>query len=168
MKKERVYFKMMSFMHETLYGLFRDATKVLRSAGLEAGQRVLEVGCGPGFFTVPTGEIVGPEGRVLSLDVNPIAVEHTARKARAARARNIEVVCRSAAETGEPAAAFDLAFVFGVAHPIGGMEDIWRELHRVVRPGGALAVEGRIQPSAELFRSLGRRGRMARYVRVDQ
>jgi predicted methyltransferase len=52
-------FKMMAFVHETLYGLFRDPTKALRDAGLEAGQTVLEVGCGPGFFTVPVARIVG-------------------------------------------------------------------------------------------------------------
>ena len=60
-RTNKLHFKMMSFVHETLYGLFRDPYKVLKAAGLEPGQRVLEVGCGPGFFTIPAARIIGEE-----------------------------------------------------------------------------------------------------------
>jgi ubiquinone/menaquinone biosynthesis C-methylase UbiE len=64
----------MSLVHEDLYGLFRDPYKALRAAGLEPGQKVLEVGCGPGFFTVPAAKTVGQGGIVYALDVNPLAI----------------------------------------------------------------------------------------------
>jgi len=44
---------MMSFVHEDMYRVFRDPYKVLKAAGLKPGQEALEVGCGPGFFTIP-------------------------------------------------------------------------------------------------------------------
>ena len=37
-------------------------------------QKVLEVGCGPGFFTIPTAKIVGEEGVVYAADVHPLHV----------------------------------------------------------------------------------------------
>jgi demethylmenaquinone methyltransferase/2-methoxy-6-polyprenyl-1,4-benzoquinol methylase len=159
---------MMSFVHETLYGVFRDSYRVLRAAGLELGQRVLEVGCGPGFFTVPAAEIVGEDGSVLALDVNPLAVEHVRQKVLEAGAQNARVVLANAGATGLPDQSFDLAFVFGLAHPIGGMDEIWAEIHRLLEPHGTLAVEGRLQPPGDLFQMVRRQGRLVRYHRIGQ
>jgi ubiquinone/menaquinone biosynthesis C-methylase UbiE len=157
---------MMSFIHETLYGLLRDPYKVLSAAGLKPGQRVLEVGCGPGFFTVPAAEIAGKEGSVLALDMNSLAVEHVRHKVDEARVGNARVILADATETGLPDQSFDLALVFGLAHPIGGIEEIWVEIHRLLQPEGTLAVEGRLQPPRGLFRRVHRQGRVARYDKV--
>jgi len=70
----RMSFIMISFIHETLYGLLRNSRRSLHAAGLRPRQAVLEVGCGPGFFTVPAAKIVGSEGNILAFDVNPFAV----------------------------------------------------------------------------------------------
>jgi ubiquinone/menaquinone biosynthesis C-methylase UbiE len=166
-RTNRMSFKMMSFVHETLYGLFRDPYKVLRAAGLEAGQRVLEVGCGPGFFTIPAARIVGEEGSVLALDVNSLAVEHVQRKIGTEGVTNVRAILANAAQTDLPAQSFALAFVFGFARPIGGMEAIWPELHRLLRPEGILSVEGRLRPPSELFHPLKRRGRIAQFRKVS-
>jgi ubiquinone/menaquinone biosynthesis C-methylase UbiE len=159
-------FKMMSFIHETLYGLFRDPYKALKAAGLEPGQEVLEVGCGPGHFTIPAAEIVGEDGSVLALDVNPLAIAHVQQKIDAQHVTNAKTVLANAAQTDLPDQNFDLIFVFGVAHPIGGMEAIWAEMHRLLKLGGTLAVEGRLQPPGELFRPAKRQGRIGQFNKV--
>ena len=92
----------MSFIHETLYGLFRDPYQVLNAAGLEPGQKVLEVGCGPGFFTIPAARIAGQEGSVLALDVNPLAVEHVQQKIERVGVTNAQVMLANAAQTDLP------------------------------------------------------------------
>jgi ubiquinone/menaquinone biosynthesis C-methylase UbiE len=163
---DRVHFKMMSFVHETLYGVFRDPYKVLDAAGLQPGQRVLEVGCGPGFFTVPAARIAGEEGGVCALDISPLAVDHVQRKVRAEGATNVEIVLADAARTELPDQSFDLAFVFGFANPIGGMEAIWAELYRLLRPAGTLAVEGQLQPPSKLFAPVKRQGRIAQFRKI--
>jgi ubiquinone/menaquinone biosynthesis C-methylase UbiE len=159
-------FKMMSFIHETLYGLFRDPYKALKAAGLKPGQEVLEVGCGPGHFTIPAAKTVGDEGSVLALDVNPLAVAHVQQKIDARHVTNAKTMLANAAQTGLPDRSFDLIFVFGVARPIGGMEAIWAELHRMLKPDGTLAVEGRLQPPGELFRPAKRQGRIGQFHRA--
>jgi ubiquinone/menaquinone biosynthesis C-methylase UbiE len=163
MLRDRIQFRMISFMHETMYGLFRDPFRPLEAAGLEPGRKVLEVGCGPGFFTVPASMMVGPEGSVTSLDVSPAAVDHVRHKVEEAGAANVEVLLANAADTGMASESFDLVFVFGLGRVAGDIEKTWKELHRILKPGGTLSIEGRLKPPPLLFRSLGRRNRIARF-----
>ena len=166
-RPNELHFKMTSFVHETLYGLFRDPDKALKAAELEPGQKVLEVGCGPGFFTVPAARIVGEEGSVLAFDINPAAVEHVRRKIEEAGVTNARVIVADAARTELPAGSFDLAFVFGLARPIGDMASIWTELHRLLKPQGTLSIEGWLRPPERLFRFVKRQGRIAQFRKAE-
>lgn len=119
------------------------------------------MGCGPGFFTVPAATIVGDSGSLVALDVNPAAVEHVHQKIEASGLTNARVVCADAGGTDLPDRSFDLAFVFGLGHAVGGAERIWREIHRLLKPEGTLSIEGRLRPPTDLFRPVSRRGRIA-------
>jgi ubiquinone/menaquinone biosynthesis C-methylase UbiE len=164
---DRAAFRMMSLIHEDLYSLLRDPYEVLKAAGLEPGQDVLEVGCGPGFFTVPAATIVGEGGTLYALDVNPLAVEKVQRKVAEAGVTNVKTVLADAARSGLPDESFDLVFLFGLARPVGGPEAIWVEMHRLLEPGGILTVEGRLQPDTALFRLLGSERRIARFSKIQ-
>src|SRR5512138_1264458 len=48
------------------------------------GDTVLDVGCGPGFFTVPMARLVGPLGRVVAVDIQEKMLEKARRKAEKA------------------------------------------------------------------------------------
>ncbi|MEW6113494.1 MAG: class I SAM-dependent methyltransferase [Thermodesulfobacteriota bacterium] len=166
-RANKTSFKMMSFVHETLYGLFRDPYKALKAAGLEPGQEVLEVGCGPGFFTIPTARIVGEAGSVLALDVNPLAVEHVRQEIEAAGMTNARTMLANAAQTDLPDQSFDLIFLFGLARPIGDMDKMWIELYRLLKPEGTLSIEGRLWPPLGLFHSVKRQGRISHFRKVE-
>jgi ubiquinone/menaquinone biosynthesis C-methylase UbiE len=165
-RQKSVNFKIMSFVHETLYGLFRDPYKALEAAGLESGQKVLEVGCGPGFFTLPAARTVGEAGSVLALDVNPLAVEHVRQKIKAGGITNARTVLANVAQTDLPDQSFDLIFLFGLARPIGDMEKMWLELYRLLKLEGTLSIEGRLCPPSELFHSVKRQGRISQFRKV--
>jgi ubiquinone/menaquinone biosynthesis C-methylase UbiE len=167
-EKNKICFMMMSLVHKTLYGVFRDPYQVLRSAGLDAGQQVLEIGCGPGFFTIPAAQIVGEEGRLVALDINPLAVAHVQREIQRKSITNATTLLAPAARTTLPDQEFDLAYVFGFVRPVGGMGAVWPELHRLVRAAGILSIEGRIQPPAGLFQLLTRKGRISRFTKSER
>jgi len=97
------------------------------------GQRVLDVGCGPGALTGVLAERLGPSG-VAAVDPSPPFVEHV-------RALLPEVDVRLATAEELPFAdgAFDAALAQLVVHfmadPVAGL----REMGRVTRPGGVVA-----------------------------
>jgi len=71
--------------------LYRDATvRALRSAGIEEGMSVLDIGCGTGDVSLRTASVVGREGRVLGIDRGEAAVEAARARAAAAGASNVE------------------------------------------------------------------------------
>jgi len=163
---DRMHFRMMSFVHETLYNLFRDPCEVLNAAGLEPGQKVLEVGCGPGFFTIPAARIVGEKGSVYALDVSPLAVERVQQKIEKEGVTNVKTILADAAQTGLPDESFDLIFLFGFVHSVGDLENILTELHRLLKPAGILSTEGRLWLSSEIFHPLKRQGRIFQFRKV--
>ena len=137
----RVHFRMMSFVHDTLYGLFLNPYKLLNAAGLKPGQKVLEVGCGPGFFTIPAAKIVGDKGKVYALDVNPVAVETVRRKIMENNLKNVKIMLADASETGLPDESIDVAFLFGVIHALKDVDAVMREMHRILKVKRILSVQ---------------------------
>jgi ubiquinone/menaquinone biosynthesis C-methylase UbiE len=160
---DRVHFRMMSLIHEDLYRVFRDPHEVLKTAGLASGQDVLEVGCGPGFFTVPAARMVGEQGTVHALDINPLALERVRQKVERESVTNVCTMLADAGQTGLAGESFDLIFVFGLGHLVGGADRMMAELHRLLRPGGTLSIEGRLTPNGELFQAVRSEGRITQY-----
>jgi SAM-dependent methyltransferase len=121
------YLRFMGRYSEPLAARFADL------AGVQRGQRVLDVGCGPGALTVELVNRVGAE--------SVSAVEPSASLAAAARKRLPGVgILRSAAEQLPfPGGTFDAALAQLVVHfmtdPVQGL----REMRRVTRPGGIVA-----------------------------
>jgi SAM-dependent methyltransferase len=102
-------------------------------AGVQAGQRALDVGCGPGALTSVLVERLGPD-RVAAVDPSTPFVE-------AAQARHPGVDVRQASAEHLPFAdgTFDVVLAQLVVHfmadPVGGLI----EMRRVTRPGGVVA-----------------------------
>ncbi|NMX22174.1 hypothetical protein C5S30_07115 [ANME-1 cluster archaeon GoMg4] len=135
-------FRIISLMHDNpLLPIFRNPDKLLKAAGLKRGQKVLEVGCGPGFFTIPAAKIVGEEGVVYAVDVHPLAIERVKEKIEREGIKNVTPILANASNTGLPDRSIDLAFIFGLQYIAGGIEDVISGIHRILKPGGVLSFE---------------------------
>jgi len=151
---DRLHFATIRIVHETLYGVFVNPYRLLTQAGLRRGQRVLEVGCGPGFFTIPAAKIAGETGRVIALDINPAAVEYVSRKIAGSGLANVETRLADATETRLVDESVDLAFLFGVMHSFKDVNKLLREMNRVLTPNGILSIQSRL-PEKELLETVG-------------
>ena len=135
-------FKIISLMHDNpLLPIFRNPQRLLKAAGLKPGQKVLEVGCGPGFFTIPAAKMMGEEGVVYAVDVHPLAVERVKEKIEKDGIKNVKPILANASDTGLPDRSIDLAFLFGLQYIAGGLENVIAEIHRILKPGGVLSFE---------------------------
>ena len=85
------------------------AAELLDRVGAAEGQSAIDVGCGPRGIHELLAERVGPRGRVVGLEVDPVHVA-MARELVAERGlTNVEVIQADARNTGLPPASFDVA-----------------------------------------------------------
>ena len=111
--------------------------KILRKIGLKRGMTFADVGAGTGFFSLPASRIVGPSGRVLSLDVSEEMLEHLRAKAPPAW-----VEAKACGEACLPLAdgVADLVLSCFVLHETQEPVSFLRELGRVNRPRSPIVV----------------------------
>ena len=155
----RFAFWTITLMHDNpLLPIFRNPYKLLRAAGLRQGQKVLEVGCGPGFFTIPAAKIVGEEGLIYAIDINPFAIRRVKNKIAKQGLKNVRASITNASNTGLPEGSIDLAFLFGLRYIAGGLENVISEIHRVLKPGGVLSFEKTRGSAKKLIEEVERGG----------
>ena len=119
-------------------GCFAHFGRVLvDAAGLEPGQRVLDVATGRGAVLLPAAERVGPAGDVLGIDLSPAMVEAAGAEA-AARGLPVRLAVMDAARPALDEAAFDHVLCgFGLMF-LPALDDALAGLVRALRPGGRL------------------------------
>ena len=105
-----------------------------------AGERVLEVGPGTGYYALPVAGWLGPGGRLDVLDIQQEMLDHTLRRAASEGIANISGVRADAREMPFEDSSFDAAYLVTVLGEIPDQETALRELRRVVKPGGRIIV----------------------------
>jgi ubiquinone/menaquinone biosynthesis C-methylase UbiE len=107
---------------------------------LPAGSNVLDVGCGTGASALPAAQAVGPDGSVLGVDLAGRLLDRARTKAINYGLTNIEFRLADMTALEYPGGRFDaVVSVFSIFF-VPDMEGLVRELWRMVRPGGKLAV----------------------------
>ncbi|WP_327394774.1 class I SAM-dependent methyltransferase [Streptomyces phaeochromogenes] len=120
--------------------------------GLREGDRVLDAGCGTGRALPPLRSAVGPSGVVLGADLTPAMLKAAVR---AGRDRAGQLLLADVAGLPLRSESLDAVFAAGLVAHLPNPSENLRELARVVRPAGTLA----------LFHPIGRAALAARQGR---
>jgi ubiquinone/menaquinone biosynthesis C-methylase UbiE len=114
-----------------------DVIKFLR---VPPGGRVADIGAGTGYFTVRLAEAVGPEGKVLAVEIEPGLVEHLRQRAERAGLTQVEAVAAEPADPRLPEAGVDVIFVCDTWHHIDARLRYLGLLARALKPSGRLVI----------------------------
>jgi ubiquinone/menaquinone biosynthesis C-methylase UbiE len=104
------------------------------------GERLLEVGPGTGYYTLPVAERLGSEGDLEIFDLQREMLDHTLRRAREHGISNLHLTQGDARSLPFGQDRFDGAFLVTTLGEIPDQDAALRELSRVIRPGGRLVV----------------------------
>lgn len=118
----------------------RFGQETIARLSLKRGDRVLDVCCGTGASAIPAAVCVGYSGRVLAVDIAESLLQLGRQKAQQQGLENIEFRYGEFENLGLPNDSFDaIVCVFGIFF-VPDMIAAVRELGRMVRPGGKLAI----------------------------
>ena len=119
------------------------------------GERVLEVGPGTGYYSLPVARWLEPGGRLDVLDIQQEMLDHTLGQAAAEGITNIAGERADARKMPYADGSFDAAYLVTVLGEIPDQDAALRELRRVVKPGGRIVV-GELfgDPHVVTFRAL--------------
>lgn len=109
---------------------------------------LLDVGCGPGFFTFPACRIVGKPGEVLACDTSPAMLRAAREKVKETGIGNL--ILKKSKDPGIPFPdkCADIAMLGFVLHETASIKRFFSEVRRVLRPGGwAVVMEWHPRPT---------------------
>ena len=126
---------------ERLYAtrdVLRRRELVRTALGVRAADRVLDVGCGPGFYVMELLEQVGRDGSVVGVDASADMLAVAARRAEGHD--NVELHEGDATSLPVPGASFDRALAVQVLEYVEDVPAALAEMRRALRPGGRVVV----------------------------
>jgi ubiquinone/menaquinone biosynthesis C-methylase UbiE len=119
---------------------------------------VLEIGPGMGFFTLDTARLLGPEGRVVCVDVQTKMIsvlEKRAAKAGLSGRIDARVCSKDSLEIEDIAGTVDLVLLIATAHEVSDRQSLFRQIREALKPEGMLYVaEPKAHVKEEFFEKI--------------
>jgi len=107
-------------------------------AFIERGQRVLDVGCGPGFFSLAMARIVGEEGQVIAADLQQNMLDRVYKRAREENLESRIQLHKCLEDRIGLNETVDFALAYYMVHEVPDPDSFLREIYSIIKPGGKL------------------------------
>jgi 2-polyprenyl-3-methyl-5-hydroxy-6-metoxy-1,4-benzoquinol methylase len=131
--------------------LFHQPSKIL-GPYIEKGMKVMDVGCGMGFFSIGMAKMVGDEGKVFSVDLQQKMLEVTQKRAKRAGLAARIFPHRCQPDTLGLKEKVDFILTFWMVHEVKNKNSFFSELHSNLAAGGKILIaEPKIHVSPKAF-----------------
>jgi ubiquinone/menaquinone biosynthesis C-methylase UbiE len=123
-----------------------DCTTMMKQLKVQPGWTVCDLGAGNGFYTILLAKLVGPEGRVLAIDIQPEMLDMLKARAAKEKVSNIEPILGTTVDPKLPAEKLDLVLLVDTYHELSNPEEVLAAVRKSLKPKGRLAlVEFRLE-----------------------
>lgn len=133
-------FSQASVLEHPLRPLIHPRRATLKKFRFKPGDTVLELGPGIGYFTVEASRMVGPEGRVLCLDIQPQMIGALCGRLDELDVVNAHPMVGNALTLPMADDSVDAAYLVAVLGEIPDRPQALAELRRVLKPGSVLSI----------------------------
>jgi len=114
--------------------------ETLERLGLMAEDTMADVGCGIGYFTLPAAKIINKENKIYALDILDEMLDEVKNKSKELKLENIVAVKTAEYDLKLEDKSVSFVIMVNVLHEIEDKIRILKEIHRILKPGGRIAV----------------------------
>jgi len=125
---------------ETVTGASLGCGNPIAIAGLQPGEVVLDLGSGGGIDCFLAARVVGPQGKVIGLDMTPDMIRLAQANAKKVGATNVEFRFGEMEDIPLPDASVDVVISNCVVNLSPDKDAVFQEVYRVLRPGGRISI----------------------------
>jgi ubiquinone/menaquinone biosynthesis C-methylase UbiE len=160
-----IWFRLMALEFKIRYYRHPRAN-ILKEVGIKQSFQVLDFGCGPGGYVIPTSKLVGDTGKVYALDVTPLAIEMVKNLIRKNGLKNVETIISDCA-TGLPNESLDVVLLYDMFHDLENQNAVLDEVHRVLKQDGILSFSDHHLKEPDIL-SMVTNGNLFRFVKKGE
>ncbi|MCA9190364.1 MAG: methyltransferase domain-containing protein [Planctomycetales bacterium] len=112
----------------------------LRQLQLEPGMRVCDLGCGNGYWSLMMSRMVGDNGRVLAVDIQPEMLHLLQLRCEESNITNIDAIEGTLVDPRLPGGSLDLILLVDVYHEFSHPEQMLSKMRRALKDTGVVAL----------------------------
>ena len=136
---------------------------------IEEGMTVLDLGCGPGFFSIEMAGMVGKSGRVIAVDLQEGMLNKLKDKIRGTEFEERIILHKCEKDRIGVSLKVDFALAFYMVHEVPDKQLLFDEMASIIRPAGkVLIVEPVLHVSKKSFDETVRKAQNAGFVPVER
>jgi ubiquinone/menaquinone biosynthesis C-methylase UbiE len=113
---------------------------LLTALNVQVGATVCDLGCGNGFYAVKLAQLVGAQGTILAVDIQPEMLGLLRARAESASLLNIRPILATVVDPRLPENQIDLVLLVDVYHEFSHPAEMLYAIHRSLKPTGKVAL----------------------------